>query len=301
MTTQIRNSFLQLCVVTLALFDTLLSLNNEDLVVALVLKYLLPCHHVPLAHKRKINETEPYLQASEYFINLSPEIMKLSHAIAAQSDDANTSLVHNSWNNYGLNITDSLYSDYYAYTYEAHHKIAQCRKVVDRWTNKYQKYQKRRDSNEEPNISSCSEAKKGSNSSQRVQMIKQILEELDGNGLSTSSLSSPTSASENETRNKLHDSLQSIGESSGYESFRYRPDEDEQSEGSETIATSKMEDVSVSSGKVVVEPWKISSRKIEDTLVLESAEDLFTAGTVNLGEFFEIFDAFTSLLTFPHG
>lgn len=283
--------------VTLALFDTLLSLNNEDLVVALVLKYLLPCHHVPLAHKRKINEIEPYLQASEYFINLSPEIMKLSHAIAAQSDDSNTSLVYNSWNNYGLNITDSLYSDYYAYTFEAHHKIAQCKKAVDRWTNKYQKYQKRRNYNDTHDhdtdqANNNSDTKKSSNSSQKVQMIKQILEEMDsGLSMMSSDCLSPTSASDNgsENRNKLHDSLQSIGESSGYESFRYRPDDDEQSESSETLATSKIEDVSSSSGMgkssaIVGEPWKISSRKVDETLVLESAEDLFTAGTVNLGE-----------------
>lgn len=209
--------------------------------------------------------------------------MKLSQAVAAQTDETNTSSVNNSWNNYGLNITDSLYSDYYAYTFEAHHKIAQCKKVVDRWMNKYQKYQKRRRSND------ASDTKKASLSSQKVQMIKQILEEMD-NGLSMTSsggISPPVSTSDMEHRNKLHDSLQSIGESSGYESFRYRPDDDEQSEGSETLATSKIEDISSSSGKttaVVGEPWKVSSRKIEDTYVLESAEDLFTAGTVNLGE-----------------
>lgn len=215
--------------------------------------------------------------------------MKVSQSIGSQPENANASLVPSSWNNYGLNITDSLYADYYAYTFEAHHKIAQCKKVVDRWTNKYQKYQKRRNSND---ITSCnSDTKKSSNSSQKVQIIKQILEEME-NGLSNSGgLSSPVSASENgsENRNKLHDSLQSIGESSGYESFRYRPDEDEQSEGSETINSSKVEDISSSncmgrSSASVGEPWKVSSRKIEDTYILESAEDLFTAGTVNLGE-----------------
>lgn len=273
--------------VSLALFDTLLSLNNEDLVVALVLKYLLPCHHVPLAHKRKINETEPYLQASEYFINLTPEIMKLSQSIAND-----TGTVPNSWNNYGLNITDSLYCDYYAYTFDAHHKIAQCKKVVDRWTNKYQRYQKRKITNDthdqEPNSTSNSDNTK--KSSQKVQMIKQILEEMD-NGL-TGTFVSPVSASEaSDTRNKLHDSLQSIGESSGYESFRYRPEDDEQSEGSETLATSKIEDLSSSSGlgKITGEPWKVSSQKIDENVVLESADDLFTAGTVNLGAFFQIF------------
>ncbi|XP_063707999.1 FHIP family protein AAEL005291 isoform X2 [Culicoides brevitarsis] len=285
---RLNTSDSRLCVVTLALFDTLLSLNNENLVVALVLKYLLPCHHVPLAHKRKINEVEPYLQASEYFFTLSPEIMKTSHALAsAQNDENSSSLVPNaanSWNNYGLNITDSLYADYYAYTFEAHHKIAQCKKIVDRWHNKYQKYQRRRESNSNPDQTLNNETKK-TISSQKVQMIKQILEEIDNVGLSTPS---PLSASSDpEARNKLHDSLQSIGESSGYESFRYRPDDDEQSEESETLATSKIEDLSCSSSSKcpVGEPWKISSQKIEDTLILEAAEDLFTAGTVNLGSF----------------
>uniref|UniRef100_A0A336LVH9 CSON005889 protein n=1 Tax=Culicoides sonorensis TaxID=179676 RepID=A0A336LVH9_CULSO len=282
---RLNSSDSRLCVVTLALFDTLLSLNNENLVVELVLKYLLPCHHVPLAHKRKINEIEPYLQASEYFINLTPEVMKLSQAISASHDNTN-----NSWNNYGLNITDSLYSDYYAYTYDAHHKIAQCKSAVDRWTTKYQRYQKRRNSNQDqPNVS-VSETKKTSsltsNTSQKVQMIRQILEEMDNTLMNTNHEPIQTSASENgsdSNRNKLHDSLQSIGESSGYESFRYRPEDDEQSEGSETITSNS----GLGKATIVVgEPWKISSRKIDDeSIVLDCADDLFTSGTVNLGSF----------------
>lgn len=268
----------------------------------LVLKHLTPCYHVPLAHKRKINEVEPYLSASDYFLNLTPEVMKSLNSITFEntgspppsSSSSSGTIKTIGHTNFGINNSDSLYSNYYAYIFDAHHKIAQCKKACDDWPNKY-RYQKLTSSRK--NSGSVSEtnnltninnnnngnAKKGVNS-QKVQMIKQILEELDcGEICKVTVCVSPSSGSDNGEKNKLHDSLQSIGESSGYESFRYRPEDDPESESSENNNKIPIEESQKSI--IVQEPWKVSSRKLSDDVELDLAEDLFAKGTINLGEY----------------
>lgn len=268
----------------------------------LVLKHLSPCYHVPLAHKRKINEVEPYLAASDYFLNLTPEVMKNLNSITnenngsspppSSSSSTGTNNSKSIGHNFGINNSDSLYSNYYAYIFDAHHKIAQCKKACDDWPNKY-RYQKLASSRK--NSGSVSEtnnltnnnnnngnAKKGVNS-QKVQMIRQILEELDcGTEICKITVCvSPSSGSDSGEKNKLHDSLQSIGESSGYESFRYRPEDDPESESSENKIQAEESQKSI----MIQEPWKVSSRKLSDDVELDLAEDLFAKGTINLGRY----------------
>ncbi|XP_050081145.1 FHIP family protein AGAP011705 [Anopheles maculipalpis] len=71
----------RLCMVTLSLFDSLLSLNCEDIMLELMLKYLLHCKHVPISHRYKINRVDPYTQAVEYFLNITPDIMKKVNSV----------------------------------------------------------------------------------------------------------------------------------------------------------------------------------------------------------------------------
>lgn len=62
----------RLCMVSLSLFRTLLSLNCEDVLLQLVLRYLVPCSHVMLSQKRAVKELDLYGRAASKFLSLVP-------------------------------------------------------------------------------------------------------------------------------------------------------------------------------------------------------------------------------------
>ncbi|XP_069010448.1 LOW QUALITY PROTEIN: FHF complex subunit HOOK-interacting protein 1B [Embiotoca jacksoni] len=68
----------RLCMVSLSLFRTLLSLNCEDIMLQLVLRYLLPCTHVMLSQRRAIRETDLYGKSADKFLSLIPECCRLN-------------------------------------------------------------------------------------------------------------------------------------------------------------------------------------------------------------------------------
>ncbi|CAK6971735.1 FHF complex subunit HOOK interacting protein 1B [Scomber scombrus] len=77
----------RLCMVSLSLFRTLLSLNCEDIMLQLVLRYLLPCTHVMLSQRRAIRETDMYGKSADKFLALIPECCRLSAAPSADRDE----------------------------------------------------------------------------------------------------------------------------------------------------------------------------------------------------------------------
>jgi hypothetical protein len=297
--------------VTLALFDTILALHNEQLINDLILKHLKNARHIPIAQKHKINNIQAYTKAVDYFLDLSPEVMKDSNKILAEHksldyqqqqsttlQDTMMSLQTNlvsrtigaNWNHYGLHNTgESLYSNYHAYLYDAHQKIKRIKQSCDLWSDNYfykspqkEKHQNAKMPNDlvqkiqnflcEFNVDSLSSPISGNNSNS-------IMDESSSNAnLSSSS--------------KQHgldmDSLQSIGESSGYESMKYRPDDDDDivsrnqssSDGNQ-ISTSINSNVTIVKN---VEPWRISRCKEDQIFELELTEDIFTQGTVSLGK-----------------
>lgn len=71
--------FQQLCLVTLSLFWTLVDLNCEDLMLALVFQYLAPCTHVMLSQRSRLTQPpEPAQCASHKLLNLIPEVCQVS-------------------------------------------------------------------------------------------------------------------------------------------------------------------------------------------------------------------------------
>jgi hypothetical protein len=288
--------------VTLALFDTLLALNCEDIMLDLVLKYLLNGQHVPISHRHKINKIEPYTTAVEGFLDLTPDIMKCSNLISMENESgsgqASDVIVGNSgsaavsktiganWNHYGMNKGDSLYSNYHAYLFDARHKVAQCRHACEQWTSTY-RYQK---------IHASTNGRKADKASEKVvQMIKNFLSEFSTDApaaassaivFNTSSVTHSLNArgansSGDSEREKQPDSLQSIGESSGYESFKYRPEDDDMTPTVAAVASglSSPAEKDVRTGL-----WKQSSKSPEPQIDLDMSEDLFAKGTVSLGE-----------------
>nr|XP_046195998.1 FHF complex subunit HOOK interacting protein 1B-like isoform X2 [Oncorhynchus gorbuscha] len=79
--------FCPLCMVSLSLFRTLLSLNCEDLMLQLVLRYLLPCTHVMLSQRRAIRDTDLYGKSADKFLSLIPDCCRLSTAPSAEREE----------------------------------------------------------------------------------------------------------------------------------------------------------------------------------------------------------------------
>ncbi|XP_017276692.1 FTS and Hook-interacting protein homolog isoform X2 [Kryptolebias marmoratus] len=79
----------RLCMVSLSLFRTLLSLNCEDVMLQLVLRYLLPCTHVMLSQRRAIRETDMYGKSADKFLSLIPACCQVTAATSAEREEDN--------------------------------------------------------------------------------------------------------------------------------------------------------------------------------------------------------------------
>eukprot|EP00063_Salmo_salar_P046269 XP_014021104.1 PREDICTED: FTS and Hook-interacting protein homolog [Salmo salar] len=77
----------RLCMVSLSLFRTLLSLNCEDLMLQLVLRYLLPCTHVMLSQRRAVRDTDLYGKSADKFLSLIPDCCRLSTVPSAEQEE----------------------------------------------------------------------------------------------------------------------------------------------------------------------------------------------------------------------
>lgn len=126
-----------------------------------------------------------------------------------------------------------------------------------------------------------------------VQLIKSFLAEF------TLENVSPSSSPDEHTPGKQLDSLQSIGESSGYESFKYRPEDDDEEATAQQPTTNKSSDnifstISSSNNVTIIKqhlpPWKVSSYKEDQQIELDLSEDFFAQGTVSMGKNFRIFE-----------
>ncbi|KAK7604799.1 hypothetical protein V9T40_005985 [Parthenolecanium corni] len=104
----------KLCIVTLALLETLIDLNCEDIMLELILKYLLPCTHIMLSQRNRIQRVDPYCGSTERFLSLMIQIPKC--------------------NQYQQN---NLLSDYHTYLKYARSRIKSCRKSTHSWTYPY--------------------------------------------------------------------------------------------------------------------------------------------------------------------
>lgn len=277
--------------VTLSLFDTLLALHCEDLMLELVLKFLVAGRHVPAGHRLKVNRSDGYATAVDHFLELTPEVMKKTLAFADidNGNRSNSSAVNNqspqaswsktigaNWNHYGLNnATDSLYANYRAYLFDARQKIAQCQIACTRWSTGY-----RLQSNQ-------ATATSESRNEKRLELIRDFLDEFTG-GTEEADSSDRSATSNGTVSGKQLDSLQSLGESSGYESFKYRVEDD--SSGEER--TVEQTTAPVASAHSVwpnagVSSWKMSSRRTNDSeYEFDYADDVFAQETISLGKYF---------------
>ncbi|XP_040823091.1 protein FAM160A1 [Ochotona curzoniae] len=71
LTSRINTPF-RLCVVSLALFRTLIGLHCEDVMLQLILRYLIPCHHMMLSQRRAVKERDCYSVSAAKLLALTP-------------------------------------------------------------------------------------------------------------------------------------------------------------------------------------------------------------------------------------
>jgi hypothetical protein len=268
-----------------------MSINNEQLMMDLILKHLKNAPHIPIAQKHKINKIHSYAKTLDFFLDLAPEVMKNSNKIIAEhnsmdyqqptsmptvasSPQTNVSrTIGANWNHYAMHSGDTLYSNYHAYLYDAHQKIKRTKQGCLHWTENYF-YKPPTKQNIRSNLLKTS-------NDQLAQIIQSFLTEFN------------VELPNEEHSSKQLDSLQSIGESSGYESMKYRPDDDEEStseisqqKSNNDSGFSTMINNNRSSNVTVVknvEPWRMSRYREDQVIEMELTEDIFTQGTVSLG------------------
>ncbi|XP_065201341.1 FHIP family protein AGAP011705 isoform X2 [Planococcus citri] len=103
----------KLSVVTLALLETLIDLNCEDIMLDLVLKHLIPCTHIMFSQRSRIQRVDPYCRSAEKFFSLMLNIPRCNDNL------------------------DSSVSDYHIYLRHARSKILSCSKATVNWTYPY--------------------------------------------------------------------------------------------------------------------------------------------------------------------
>ncbi|XP_015429296.1 PREDICTED: UPF0518 protein AAEL005291 [Dufourea novaeangliae] len=141
----------RLCIVTLALFETLVNLNCEDVMLELCLAALSPCSHVMLSQRRRLRDIDPFGRAAEKFLSLTPSCCSPLASGNSQfnslpnntTQEKNSNVTSESFKslstsiNYGTRITDSLYGNYHAYLCDARQKIRACRIACSNWLYQY--------------------------------------------------------------------------------------------------------------------------------------------------------------------
>ncbi|XP_078078804.1 FHF complex subunit HOOK-interacting protein 1B [Mustelus asterias] len=77
----------RLCMVSLSLFRTLLTLSCEDIMLQLVLRYLIPCNHVMLSQRRAVKDQDIYGKTADKFLSLIPECCKPENLAAMEREE----------------------------------------------------------------------------------------------------------------------------------------------------------------------------------------------------------------------
>ncbi|XP_057656379.1 FHIP family protein AGAP011705 isoform X4 [Diorhabda carinulata] len=123
---RLRSENRQLCLVSIAMFESIVDLNCEDLMLELVFKHLQPCLHLMLSQRKMFLSFDPYCQSFEKFLTLTPKCCQIVEF---------TSHDNGQW--YSLKNKQSLYGKYFAYLCDARNRIAQCQMACIAWNNLY--------------------------------------------------------------------------------------------------------------------------------------------------------------------
>lgn len=123
----------QLCLVTLALFETIIELNCEDLMLELVFQYLQPCLHLMVSQRKNLLSIDPYCYSFEKLLSLTPSCCDTEVYDFAKFSESDSSIRSNE----KFTFQQSLYGKYNAYLTDARNKIGACQMACSCWTNSY--------------------------------------------------------------------------------------------------------------------------------------------------------------------
>ncbi|GLG93181.1 UPF0518 protein AGAP011705 [Gryllus bimaculatus] len=149
----------RLGLVSLALFDSLVALCCEDVMLELVFRHLVPCTHVMLSQRRRVRDVDAYGRSADKFLSLAPACCLLQASVSAPATSPSPApasvpptLNHNHHHRrsvsdhqlsslpgclYGLRVTESLYGNYHAYLCDARHRVATAAAACRRWAYRY--------------------------------------------------------------------------------------------------------------------------------------------------------------------
>ncbi|NXA47171.1 F16A1 protein, partial [Nothocercus julius] len=147
LTSRINTPF-RLCVVSLALFRTLIGLHCEDVMLQLVLRYLIPCNHMMFSQRLALKERDCYSVSAAKLLALTPVCCSTGITLTLESQErayilwTKTAQTKDSCRDtsestciveYGRSVDIS----YLQYLWEAQESILQCLKDCKVWSAFY--------------------------------------------------------------------------------------------------------------------------------------------------------------------
>jgi len=124
----------QLCMTTMQLFESLVSLNMEDVMLSLVFKHLHSCNFLLPSFRTKLNYSDPHGRAAYKFLSLVP----VSCDPPATPVTPRRTPFFNTSGSTSLPVSSHLQSQSYAvYLSDAQHVIRQTHRDCQLWRNNY--------------------------------------------------------------------------------------------------------------------------------------------------------------------
>ncbi|XP_065333990.1 FHIP family protein GK23746 isoform X2 [Cloeon dipterum] len=123
----------QLCMVTISLFNTLIGLHCEDVMLELVFKYLTCCSHVMLSQRKRIKDMDVYCRSAERLLALSVAVPRRRKTNSSSSSSGGSL---SSQSSQSLRHV-SLHGDFGAYLATARASIAATWLACGAWTHAY--------------------------------------------------------------------------------------------------------------------------------------------------------------------
>uniref|UniRef100_A0A8K9X1C3 FHF complex subunit HOOK interacting protein 1A n=1 Tax=Oncorhynchus mykiss TaxID=8022 RepID=A0A8K9X1C3_ONCMY len=145
------NTPFQLGTVSLALFQTLIGLYCEDVMLQLILRYLIPCNHMMLSQRRVVKERDFYSVSAAKILALTPSCCSPEHSppplrqldsiLWSKGTDNSTeeTFLEEDGSGYSCVIGSEIYLDvnYLHYLYNARLGISSCTRACQVWSAPY--------------------------------------------------------------------------------------------------------------------------------------------------------------------
>ncbi|KAM8939085.1 FHF complex subunit HOOK-interacting protein 1A [Pelodytes ibericus] len=149
------NTPFRLCVVSLALFRTLIGLHCEDVMLQLILRYLIPCNHMMVSQRCAVKERDCYSASAARFLALTPDCCSSNAPINSEYTERNTALLskfrhktdhvaskdiacsNDMDSSIGWVHEDPVDASYLDYLWEAHENIIKCGEDCKVWSAPY--------------------------------------------------------------------------------------------------------------------------------------------------------------------